>query len=110
MNTCNYVPLLQCLVKAKPTKKFIESLPKEILNCIWESALNIERGNVKLVESESKYLNKRKLILRKLSSKSIGVSKKKKLLSPTLLQNILQAAIRHLNNGQENAASSGELG
>jgi hypothetical protein len=81
-------------------------LPSNVLSAIWEVALNIKLGNVKLTADQAAFFSKRKKILRKISSKSTSLAAKRKLLTPALLKSLLVPVLEILKHGYQNEAGS----
>ena len=64
----------------KTCKQLIGKADKELINCICECALNILKGSVPLKPQDKKKLIKRKRDLRALTSKSINIADKKRII------------------------------
>lgn len=81
----------------KTCKQILKNSNKELINCICECAVNILQGTVPLSSQEKKKLSKHKRNLRRLSTKSTSIDKKKQIIQkgngflPLLLGPVISA-------------------
>lgn len=76
------LPLLQLLIKTPPRqrKAILCAATADLVAAISEIALNALKGNIPLSPRQVSMLRKKKLLIRKLSSKQVSLKKKKELV------------------------------
>ena len=75
-------PILKYLCKANPrqSRAIINTADNELLNTLCECSLNVLQGRIPLTSQQKQKLRRFRNLLRTLSSKSISLTRKKKLL------------------------------
>jgi hypothetical protein len=73
---------LHVLSRAQPKlrKAIITNSRKELLNSIFECALNVLRGNVQLTACQKRKLQQHKAILRKVADKQVPLAAKRRVI------------------------------
>ena len=77
--------MVVALAQAPPKyrSKLIKEAPKHVIQCISECCSNLLKCNVPLSVSQKQRLHPKRQHLRDLASKSVPISKKKKILNQT---------------------------
>ena len=80
-----YGSIVLAMIKAQPQyrKKLVKEAPDQVIHCISECCQNLLKGNVPLSIAHKRRLYPKRTQLRVIASKSIPVSKKKKILNQT---------------------------
>ena len=81
--TKKYGHFLQRLtqIPGKNRQEMIQHCPKEVIDYVGESCLNVINGNVKLSSAQKQRLRPRKNNLLLISSKKVPVAQKKKIIN-----------------------------
>ena len=107
MRVQQHLELLEYLTRSNCiSQRFIRALPSDALKAIWEIALNVKLGNVKLSQHEAELLARRKRSIGKLAVKSTKIEDKLRILTPSLLKALLRPAIRQLRDGNPHEVSA----
>ena len=93
-----FIQLLASCSKHQTTA-LISSMSKEQMNVLCEMLLNVQYGTIKLTEQDKKKLQRKKNIIRKLTTKTTTRKVRKSLLQrePALIKFVSNLVLKHVN-------------
>lgn len=109
MKAFQYYNIIDHIATKKPSQAFINALPVEVVKAISEVALNTRVGHIPLTSQQTQALKRHERAVKQLSMRSVSIKRKRKLLKPRLLQDLLLPALEKLKHGQANEARSGHM-